>query len=218
MCGRFININNIDRIKKSFSINNTKKINNYSSYNISPNQSSLMISNSNKLMIELANWGFKFFDKISNLEKNIFNSRVETIKNKILFKESYEKRKCVIPTNGYFEWKFHNNEKFPFFIHLENLECFYFAGIWKYVNFKKNYDKFFSIITKKPCTNLSNLHHRMPILLSYNEAIDFLEDKEGDFIDSNFKSILEKNIIYYKVSKFVNNPINNTKECIKEIN
>ena len=64
MCGRFININNIDRIKKSFSINNTKKINNYSSYNISPNQSSLMISNSNKLMIELANWGFKFFDKM----------------------------------------------------------------------------------------------------------------------------------------------------------
>ena len=58
----------------------------------------------------------------------------------------------------------------------------------------------------------------MPILLSYNEAIDFLEDKEGDFIDSNFNSILEKNIIYYKVSKFINNPINNTKECVKEIN
>ena len=64
---------------------------------------SIIIINSQYFQIEKADWGIKFFDKRQNQEKNIINSRSETIQKKILFKESFEKRRCVIPANGYYE-------------------------------------------------------------------------------------------------------------------
>ena len=61
--------------------------------------------------IEVANWGFSFIDNKTNSKKNIINSRIETIKNKILFKDSFFYRKCLIPLNGYYEWGLKDNIK-----------------------------------------------------------------------------------------------------------
>ena len=100
----FINLNNINKLNKIFNIDRLENIEDEISYNVAPSQSTIIITNNNSLKIEKANWGIKFKDKKYNLEKNIINSRLETIKEKILFKESFEKRKCVIPANGYYEW------------------------------------------------------------------------------------------------------------------
>ena len=218
MCGRFININKIDRLKKTFYINESKNINYNISYNISPSQSSIIITNINSFFIESANWGFKFFDKKENVEKNIINSRLESIKNKLIFKESFEKRKCIIPANGYYEWAIHNNVKIPYFIQIPNLEPIYFAGIWKYVNFKINSFKLFSIITKSSNNSLKEIHKRMPIILSLDEAKYYLEKNNFDYLDQSFHSIIEDYLMFSVVSKFVNNPFNNSEECIKSIN
>ena len=218
MCGRFININKIDRLEKTFYINKSKNINYNISYNISPSQSSIIITNINSFFIESANWGFKFFDKKENVEKNIINSRIESIKNKLIFKESFEKRKCIIPANGYYEWKIVNNIKLPYFIHIDNLECIYFAGIWKYVYINKYKLKVFSIITKITNDDLKNIHNRMPVLLSFDEAIEYLSKDNHDYLDVSFNSIIEDYLTYFEVSQFVNNPRNNSIECIKPIN
>ena len=66
---------------------------------------------SKSLKIEKAYWGFSFYDKKNNSNKIIINSRIETIKEKIFFKESFEKRKCIIPASGYYEWGINKNIK-----------------------------------------------------------------------------------------------------------
>ena len=96
MCGRFVNLNKIDKLNKIFEINESENVENGISYNIAPSQSTIIITNSKLFKIEKADWGMKFFDKRQNQEKNIINSRLETIQNKILFKESFEKRRCII--------------------------------------------------------------------------------------------------------------------------
>ena len=218
MCGRFVNLNKIDKLNKIFEINVSENVENGISYNIAPSQSTVIITNSKFFKIEKANWGMKFFDKRQNQEKNIINSRLETIQNKILFKESFEKRKCVIPANGYYEWSINDNIKIPYFINIPDKETIYFAGIWKYLNFKKSSMKVFSIITKPSNSLLKEIHDRMPVTLSSEESKCYLDHNNSDYLKNNVKSILEAYFEFFKISKFVNNPINNSAECIKPIN
>ena len=218
MCGRFVNLNKIDKLNKIFEINESENVENGISYNIAPSQSTIIITNSKFFKIEKANWGMKFFDKRQNQEKNIINSRLETIQNKILFKESFEKRRCVIPANGYYEWSINDNIKIPYFINIPDKETIYFAGIWKYLNFKKSSMKVFSIITKPSNSLLKEIHDRMPVTLSSEESKDYLDHNNSDYLKNNVKSILEEYFEFFKISKFVNNPINNSSECIKPIN
>ncbi|SVA55255.1 uncharacterized protein METZ01_LOCUS108109, partial [marine metagenome] len=207
MCGRFVNLNKIDKLNKIFEINESENVENGISYNIAPSQSTIIITNSKFFKIEKAEWGMKFFDKRQNQEKNIINSRLETIQNKILFKESFEKRRCVIPANGYYEWSINDNIKIPYFINIPDKETIYFAGIWKYLNFKKSSMKVFSIITKPSNSLLKEIHDRMPVTLSSEESKDYLDHNNSDYLKNNVKSLLEEYFEFFKISKFVNNPI-----------
>ena len=214
MCGRFVNLTKINTIKKKFNIKNTLS-KNLISYNISPSHNSYIVFRNKDINLDIAKWGYSFIDKKDNQEKNIINSRLETINDKILFKESYYKRKCIVPLNGYYEWSLLNNEKIPFFIHLPPSEPMYLAGIWKYNNFKKDDKKVFTIITKNANNNIGKIHHRMPVVLSFEEGDEYINDDKSLFLNNNFSSIIEHELDFYSVSKFVNSPHNDSKECIK---
>ena len=110
------------------------------------------------------------------------------------------------------------NIKIPYFINIPDKETIYFAGIWKYLNFKKSSMKVFSIITKPSNSLLKEIHDRMPVTLSSEESKSYLDHNNSDYLKNNVKSILEEYLEFFKISKFVNNPINNSPECIKPIN
>ena len=216
MCGRFINLTGINSIKKIFNIDSSLNIN-FLSFNISPSQNCHIIFKKNDLKIDVAKWGYSFNDSKTNQEKSAINSRLETLTNKILFKEFYYERKCIIPLNGYYEWSIKDNKKIPFFIHLPPAEPMYLAGIWKYNNYKINNHKVFTVITKNANKHIEEIHHRMPIVLSRYEAEEFLYDDKSSLLSKSFTSSIESELDFFPVSKFVNNPLNNSKECIKPI-
>ena len=56
----------------------------------------------------------------------------------------------------------------------------------------------------------------MPVLLSFEEANKYLDDDNSNFLKNNFLSIIESDLDFYPVSKFLNNPLNNSKECIEK--
>ena len=214
MCGRFVNLTKINSIKKKFDIENSLS-ENLISYNIAPSNYSYIVFKNKEINLDIAKWGYSFVDKKDNQEKNVINSRLETINNQILFKESYFKRKCIIPLNGYYEWSLLDNKKIPFFIHLPPSEPMYLAGIWKYIDFKKDEKKAFTIITKNANSSISEIHHRMPVVLSLEEGENYIEDDKSLFLNSAFSSQIEPELDFYPVSNFVNNPLNNSKECLK---
>ena len=216
MCGRFINLTRINSIKKIFNLNSSLN-NNLLSFNIAPSQTCHIVFKKNELNIDVAKWGYIFNDSKTNQEKNAINSRLETLTDKILFKESYYKRKCIIPLNGYYEWSLIDNEKIPFFIHLPPAEPMYLAGIWKYNDYKINNNKVFTVITKKANKHIEQIHHRMPIVLSQYEAEEYLYDDNSSLLTNGFTSSIDSELDFFPVSKFVNNPFNNSKECIKPI-
>ena len=217
MCGRFVNIEKKEKIQKLFpslsAINYSDK-----SYNISPsNLINVIYKKNNNIYLDNLFWSFSFFNKQNNITQFVINARVETIASKYLFKDSFNKRKCLIISNGYFEWKEIKNTKQPYYISIPKNELMFFGGIWREEiknNLKK---KVVCIITKEANDKLLNIHARMPLLMSHNEGLDFLNDDNNRFLENN-KSIIEDDIDYFPVSKTVNNPKNNDENCIKEIN
>jgi len=215
MCGRFINTTNINKLKKIFEIDiplNTK--NDIISYNIAPSQDVNVILNDKSLTIEAINWGIQFIDKKSNELRNVINSRLETVQEKILFKESFIKRRCIIPANGYYEWQSEEGIKTPYFIQVPTLETIYFAGLWKYSDVTESAKKTFSILTKKANDLIHNIHQRMPVILNADESINYL-DQTQNFMQTNFISKIEEDLDFTSVSKFVNSPKNNSIKCIQ---
>ena len=217
MCGRFISIEKKEKIQKLFP---SSKILNYSekSFNISPsNLINVIYKNNNQFYIDNFFWSFTIFDKQNDINKLVINARLETIASKIFFKDSFIKRKCLIISNGYFEWKRIDNGKQPYFISIPKNEIIFFGGIWR-KEIKNNIDTNSAcIITKEANDSLSNIHNRMPLIFSHNEGIEFLNDDDNLFL-KNSKSIVEDDIDYFPVSKIVNNPKNKGESCIKQIN
>ena len=186
-------------------------------YNVNDLLSSLrLILNDKSLTIEAINWGIQFIDKKSNELQNVINSRLETVQEKILFKESFIKRRCLIPANGYYEWQFSNGVKSPYFIQVPTLETIYFAGLWKYSDVTESAKKTFSILTKKANDLIHNIHQRMPVILNANEAINYI-DQIQNFMQTDFVSKIEEDIDFISVSKFVNSPKNNSIKCIQSV-
>lgn len=162
--------------------------------------------------------GYSFLNNEINKKQLVINSRIETINTKLLFRESYIKRKCIIPINGYYEWKTENNQKKPYYIKLRDSELIYLAGIWRKEIVNNQNTRVFSIITKEASSIIADIHDRMPFILDANNAIKYLEDKNDNTVLNEINRIEEIDLNYYEVSKYVNSPKNNDLRCLQSIN
>ncbi len=215
MCGRFASYKNLNKLKNIFNITNSD-FNITQSYNISPGQNVNIILNYKleNYLLE-SNWGYTFINSNTQNKQMVINSRIETINSKLLFKDSFLKRKCIIPANGYFEWSKKEGEKKPYLIKLGDGELIYFAGVWRKEKYNADKRRVFSIITKVANKKINEIHHRMPVVLNANNAQDFLEAKNNNLIFDNFEDV---DLNFSEVSKYVNNPKNNDEKCITTIN
>ena len=215
MCGRFASYKNLNRLKNIFNICNSD-FSITKSYNISPGQDVNIVLNykfDNYLLS--SNWGYNFINNKTKNNQSVINSRIETINSKLLFKDSFLKRKCIIPANGYFEWSEKEGEKKPYYIQLGDGELIYFAGVWRKENYNNDKRRVFSIITKAANKKINEIHHRMPVVLNANNAQDYLETRDNNLIFDNFEDV---DLNFSEVSKYVNNPKNNDEKCITTIN
>ena len=218
MCGRFVSVNEKQIIEKSFNISTT---NNFleNSYNVAPGQKINIIFNNNKeLILDSINWGYSFFNKNNNKDQTVINSRIETINSKFLFKDSFLKRKCIILANGYYEWQKTKNQKIPYFINIPELEPIFFAGIWRIEDRNNIKTPVCCIITKEANKKIAFIHHRMPIIFSFNESLNYLNDTSNEFSKNIKNTEIEDELDFYEVSTIVNNPLNNYKKCIEPMN
>ena len=215
MCGRFASYKNLNKLKNIFNITNSD-FNITQSYNISPGQNvKIILSYKLENYLLESNWGYTFINSNTQNKQMVINSRIETINSKLLFKDSFLKRKCIIPANGYFEWSQKEGEKKPYLIKLGDGELIYFAGVWRKEKYNDDKRRVFSIITKAANKKINEIHHRMPVVLNANNAQDYLETKDNNLIFDNFEDV---DLNLSEVSKYVNNPKNNDEKCITTIN
>jgi putative SOS response-associated peptidase YedK len=124
----------------------------------------------------LARWGLvpRRSDDASIAAK-LINARAETLGEKPSFRNAYHRRRCLIPANGFYEWKREGELRQPYYVHPANGELFAFAGLW---DTWRDMDSC-TIITTEANATLRAVHDRMPVIIAREHYAGWLHGEEG---------------------------------------
>jgi putative SOS response-associated peptidase YedK len=115
------------------------------------------------LEARLITWGL--IPSWSTDGKAFINARAETLEEKPSFSDSFRLRRCLIPADGFFEWKRTGREKRPFYFQLRDELPFALAGIWDQLSNGEKLVSSCAIITTAANELIGPLHDRMPAIL-----------------------------------------------------
>ncbi len=217
MCGRFAFAGGLKKLIEFFLLPALPVFS--PRYNIAPSQPVLVIINDNvgNKTWDFLNWGLvPHWAGDPKIGSKMINARSETVLEKPAFKDAVRYRRCLIPASGFYEWKSRKGNKIPTYFY-PTKDLFLFAGIWEVWTGKGGEEiRSFSILTKSAVSPISEIHHRMPIVLNYEEAETWLgPTSQGKEIRNLIKSFKGSKIASYEVSTLVNNPRNDFPECIE---
>lgn len=145
-------------------------------YNIAPSQQILAIADFSKgIEARMLTWGL--IPSWSTDGKGFINARAETLEEKPSFSESFRLRRCLIPADGFYEWKRAGREKRPYYIYGHDEEPLMFAGIWDAWRNRGEVITSCAIITTAANDLVAELHDRMPAILPPETQGAWLDDR-----------------------------------------
>ena len=220
MCGRFSLTADPDQLRKIFPwLTVPDEL--QPRYNVAPSQPVAAVPNDGKNQLDFFVWGLiPFWAKDSKIGSRMINARAETVDQKPSFKAPFRRRRCLIPTNGFYEWQRQpgSKTKTPMYVTLDSGKPFFLAGLWETWQSSDGSEiPSCTIITCEPNELIREIHNRMPVILPEEYYQLWLDPGEPDL--NQIKTLLRpypaENMSAYPVSKLVNNPANDTVACIQ---
>jgi putative SOS response-associated peptidase YedK len=207
MCGRYVVTKPVT--KTTDLVKTAIKVEDRDNYNAHPTQKLPIIkSYTNGKTLENCEWGLVPSWATDKKDfRPLINARLETLMEKVSFKNLIQTSRCLVVADGYYEWKRENKEKTPYYFTRSDNSLIFFAAIHQ--------NNQFCIITREATDKIKEIHHREPLILNEEQISNYLDiKKEGTYF---LKSIKAPELKFYEVSKDVNNPINNDPSLIKSI-
>jgi putative SOS response-associated peptidase YedK len=175
MCGRFVGFRKLEELKQYFPIDQSN-CEATANYNVAPTQEILAIARLDGAnVLDKYHWGLvPFWAKDTAISYKMINARSETVASKPSFREAFKKRRCLILSDGFYEWKGRKGQKQPVFITTPDASPFAFAGLWEIWHDKQNQDTTYrscTIITREAVGAVRELHHRMPMYRGWTSII-----------------------------------------------
>jgi putative SOS response-associated peptidase YedK len=221
MCGRFAQVIKYDRLQKLEKelLLNRKSEQIELNYNVAPTQTvAAVLSQDAGRYVGFFRWGLIPSWSRELPKFNLINARAETITEKPSFRKGLQRRRCLVPANGFYEWR--KGDKQPFFIHAAEDDLVYLAGIYdSWHGPDGSYIPSLAIITTDANSKIQKLHHRMPVLLFGSDRLAWLDHSQTDPLDlvPLLKPAGEERIFMHPVSRFVNKVGNNSEECVRPL-
>jgi putative SOS response-associated peptidase YedK len=221
MCGRKTLTKDMQSIITELAIEEWENPDNYMpSYNISPTQSSPILIDIGKRIVKSMRWGLiQSWAKDDKFGSRMINARIETLLEKPSFRNLLPKKRCIVITDGYYEWKNDGVSKIPYYLKNPNDRLLPMAGlydVWQHPD--GNLLPSYTIITKEAQKDIATIHNRMPVILPQEHLDKWLKTEDSSVSDAlelaeNSKPTLEK----YPVSSLVNYVKNNSPACLKPL-
>lgn len=206
MCGRYVVTSPIYKTKNI--VKKAIQIEEIENYNAHPYQKLPVIKKyKNGNTLEKLSWGIVPSWAKKKDFKALINARLETIDEKVSFKELIKNYRCVVVADGFYEWKREEKVKKPYYFVREDKKPIFFAGI--YVKDQ------FCLITSEASNEIKEIHHREPVILNQSDVNKYLNlELSGSIYLKNYK---KPKLVFHQVSNDVNKPTNNTVSLIQKI-
>ena len=215
MCGRFGQSASADDYARSFGAESVKTESLDANYNVAPTDPVYAVAeHDQQRMLGSFDWGLvPHWAKDRSGAARFINARVETLAEKPAFRDSFRKRRCLVPADGFYEWTRRGDLKIPHLIFIGTHAPMALAGLWS--SWKDpasgEWIRTCSIITTRPNDFMRPIHDRMPALLP-ETAWDAWLDRSNEDVEQ-LRSMLgpppEELLEAYEVSTEVNNVRNN---------
>jgi len=217
MCGRFVSSSPPDELAKYFDVEAVAESVLEPSFNVAPsNDVYVVVESGGVRRLESFHWGLvPFWAKDPSTGNKMINARAESVADKNAYKHAFKKRRCIIPVDGFYEWRKVPGQKAkqPYFIKRTDGEPMAFAGLWELWRPKDDVDRTTdplrscTIITGQPNEKIAEIHDRMPVILPPSAWAQWL-DPENDDIEALGQLLVPAPasiIELYPVSRAVNN-------------
>jgi len=221
MCGRFTQTAPWERVKKEFATEALESGSFKPRYNIAPMQTVPIVrESSSDRIISTLKWGLvPSWSKDAEIGNRMINARAETLTEKPSFREAFAKRRCLIPTSGFYEWKkTDSGVKQPFYFYLKEKEVFGFAGLWEEWLDKESGEllETFTIITTAANDVLKPVHDRMPVIVKAENYDEWLDPKikNTERLGKLLAHCPANEMDAHTVSRAINSPTNDSPELI----
>jgi putative SOS response-associated peptidase YedK len=233
MCGRFTLRTSLNFLTEHFLFRVSPDISLPQKYNIAPTHSvATLTAPHGQRQLHWMHWGLiPSWSKDSSRASRMINARSETLHEKPSFRQAFQKRRCLILADGYYEWRSSGTDKQPFFIHRSDHKPFAFAGLWESWTPRQTSMEAVqdtpqpwhstTIITTAAHELAASIHHRMPVILNPNDYDRWLADDDSqlDMLQSllvdphNFNEMTSFEMT--AVSRHVNKVDNDNPQCIE---
>lgn len=219
MCGRY-RLSGTEEVAEFFEAELTEELR--PCYNIAPSQQVPTIRQVGPgRVIAMVRWGLvPFWAKDVSIGNKMINSRSETVLQKPAFRHCLATRRCLVPADGFYEWKRVGRLKQPFHFGMKDNSLFAFAGLWdRWRSPDGSIVESCTILTTTPNQLLTDVHDRMPVILHRDHYESWLTaaPHEGRRLTELLVPFEAELMTGYEVSSLVNSPQNDTPACVERV-
>jgi putative SOS response-associated peptidase YedK len=163
----------------------------------------------------MVRWGLvPYWAEDVKIGNRLINARAETIERTPAFREAYQRRRCLVPADGFYEWRKEGKQRQPLLIRRRDRAPFAFAGLWeRWRQPDGQILRSCTIVTCPPNALVAEVHDRMPVILAAADHAGWLDPAQGDG-----KALLRpcpaEWLEALAVSPRVNSPANDDPECL----
>ena len=215
MCGRYTLTVPIDRLAAEFDLDEVRAELS-PNFNVAPTQSvAAILAENGSRRLETLRWGLvPSWAKDPEIGARMINARSETAPEKPSFRSAFKRRRCLIPADGFYEWKREEGGKQPFYIHMNDGRPFAFAGLWE--DWNDGEIRSCTILTTPANGLVGEVHERMPVILPAEDRDAWLDpEAETQELVSLLRPYPGDDLETFPVSRFVNSPRNNDERCVE---
>ncbi len=176
MCGRFIQCTSGEALAERFHLPIIPDLT--PRYNVAPSQSVgvIRVTHAGHREFVALRWGLvPAWSPEPRTAYSTFNARAETVADKPTYRHAFRRRRCLIPADGFYEWRTVGKRKQPYCIAPTDGEPFAFAGLWERWERDETVVESCTIVVTTANATIAPLHDRMPVILARADEARWLD-------------------------------------------
>jgi putative SOS response-associated peptidase YedK len=220
MCGRFVQTESARHYADYFEVDVVKVEDLAPAYNVAPTDTVYAVAkHDDQRQLGAFRWGLiPWWAKDRKIAARNINARIETVATKPTFRDAFERKRCLIPADGFYEWQRRPDGKLPHFIYSADRRPLAFAGLWASWKDPETQERVqtCTILTGEPNELVEPIHNRMPVALTQNVWDRWLDpaNRDADELFGILNAAARPRLAEHPVSTLVNKVANNIPELI----